>query len=72
MFNQAHISLRKEFDNSIREIFGPDIYTDDFPDVNLEDTPLYDMYEDDNADLEGVVADNSEDDDIPVMVTGLD
>ena len=42
--NQSHTSLRKEFDNSIREIFGPEISQDDFPDINLEGTPVYDMY----------------------------
>ena len=38
--NQALISLRKEFDNSIRDKLGPDILPDEFPDVNLEDTTL--------------------------------
>ena len=37
--NQVHISLRKDFDNSIREIFGPEISPNEFPDVSLE----YDM-----------------------------
>ena len=31
--NQLHISLGKDFDNSIIEIFGPDISPDDFTDV---------------------------------------
>ena len=43
--NQAHILLRKEFDKKIKHRFGRDIYPDNFPEVNLEDTPLYDMYE---------------------------
>ena len=42
--NLSHTSFRKEFDNSIREIFGPEISQDDFPDINLEGTPVYDMY----------------------------
>ena len=42
--NLSHTSFRKEFDNSIRKIFGPDISPDDFPDINLEGTPVYDMY----------------------------
>ena len=33
--NQVHTSLRKDFDNSIRERFGPNISPDDFPDVSL-------------------------------------
>ena len=33
--NQDHLSLRKEFANSIRDNLGPDISTDNFPDVNL-------------------------------------
>ena len=57
--NQFHISLRKGFDNRIKEKFGPDISPYDFPDVNLEDTPLYGMYEDDTMDAEGGLAANS-------------
>ena len=44
--NQSHILLSNEFDNSIRDKLGPYISPDNFPDVNLEDTPLYEMYED--------------------------
>ena len=40
----------KEFNYSIRDIFGPNILPDDFPDVNLEDTPLYYMYKEDTTD----------------------
>ena len=43
--NKDHILLRKEFDKKIKHRFGRDIYPDNFPEVNLEDTPLYDMYE---------------------------
>ena len=64
---QVHITLGKEFDKITREIFGPYISPDYFPDVNLEDTPLYDMYEDDTTDAEGGLSYE-----IPVMATGLD
>ena len=57
--NKVHISLMKDFDNSTRGIFGPYISPDDFPDVNLEDIPLYGMCEDDTMDAEGGLADNS-------------
>ena len=70
--NQDHIALRKEFDNSKRDRFGPYISPDDFTDVNLEDTPLYYMYEDYTTDAEGGVAGKTEDDKDPVMDTGLD
>ena len=53
-------------------MFGSDISPYDFPDVNLEDKPLYDMYEDDTIDVEGGLADKSEDNEVPVMATGLD
>ena len=66
------ISLRREFDNSIREIFRPDISLDDFPGVNLEDAPLYDMYEDDTTNAEGGLADNSGYNEIPLVATGSD
>ena len=66
-FNQARISLRKKFDNSIREIFGPEISPDEFPGVNLEDKNLYDMYEDDTTDAGVDLTDKSADNEIPVM-----
>ena len=53
-------------------MFGPDISPDYFPDVNLEDTPLYEMYEDDTTDVGGGLAVNTEDDEGPDMATGLD
>ena len=49
--NQSHISLRKEFGSNIKDRFGTDISTDDYPDTNFEDTPLYPMYEDDTTDV---------------------
>ena len=48
--NRYHTSLRKEFDNSTRETFRTDISPDDFPDVNLEDSPRYEMFGDVTAD----------------------
>ena len=41
--SHVHILLGKDSDNRIRERFGPEISPDNFPDVSLEDTPLYDM-----------------------------
>ena len=67
--NQVHISLRKHFYNSTREIFGPDILPYEFPDVNLEDTPMYDMYENDTTDAEGDLVDKMEDNEIPLVST---
>ena len=48
--NPVHISLRKYFDNIIRDRFGPEISTDEIPDITLKDTLMYDMSEDDNTD----------------------
>ena len=38
--NQANISLREEFDSNIKDRFGPDVSPYDYPDINLDDTPL--------------------------------
>ena len=70
--NQDHISLRKEFVSNTKDRFGTDISPDNFTDVNLEDTPLYEMYEDDTTDVSGGLAGNTEDYDDPDMATGLD
>ena len=70
--NQDHILLRKEFDNSIRNNLGPDILPDNFPNVNLEDTPLCEMYKYDTTDVEVGLAGNTEDDEGPVMDNELD
>ena len=64
--------LRKEFDSNIREKLGSEILPDNFPDVNLEDTPLYEMYEDDTIDVEGGLAGKTEDNSDPAIATGLD
>ena len=58
-FNQDYISLIKKFNDSIRDRFGPEILQYNFPDINLEDTPLYDMYEDDITDVEEYLAGNN-------------
>ena len=70
--NQAHTSLKKELNNITREIFGPDISPDDFPDVNLKDMPIYDMYEENDTHAEGGLSSNSEYYEILVMANGLD
>ena len=57
--NQAHLLLWKDFDSNIKDRFGPDISPDNFPDVNLEDTTLYEMYEDDNTYAEGGLTGNT-------------
>ena len=69
--NQDHISLRKEFDSKIKDRFGPDISPDNFPDINLEDTRLYEMYEYDTTDVECGLAGNTEDEENPAMSTVL-
>ena len=69
--NQAHILLRKEFNNNIKDRFGPDVSPEMFPDINLEDTILYEMYEDDTTDMEGGLSGNTEDYEDPSMDTGL-
>ena len=69
--NQAHMSLRKDFDSNIKDRIGPDASYDDFTDINLEDTPLYAMYEDDTIDVEVGLAGNTEYDEGPAMAIGL-
>ena len=43
-------------------MFGPEISPDGFPDINLKDTPLYEMYEDNTTDVKGVLAGKNKDD----------
>ena len=69
--NQAHISLRKDFDSNIKYRFDPDVSPDDFPDINLEDKPSYTMYDDDTTDVEGSLAVNTGHYEEPAMATGL-
>ena len=66
--NQAQILLRNEFDKTIRDWLGPDFLPDNFPDVHLEDTPLYEMYEDDTIDAEGDLTDKTEEDKDPLWI----
>ena len=70
--NQSHVLLRKEFDNNIGDKLGPDIPPGKFLGFNLEDTPLYEMYEDDTTDAECGFPGNNKDYEDPVMATGLD
>ena len=49
----------------------PDISPDDFPDVNLGYTPLYDMWEGDTTDVEGGLSDKIDKYEIPAMSTLL-
>ena len=64
--------LWKDFDSNIKDRFGPDISPDNFPDVNLEGTPLYEIYEENTIDMKGGLADNTEDDEDPAMATELE
>ena len=52
-------------------MFRPDISPYNFLDVNLEDTPLFDMYEDDTIDAEGDLIGKNEDEENLIMDTGL-
>ena len=51
-YNKSHLLLNF-FATSIRDKLGLEISPEIFPDVNLEDTPLYEMYEDNNTTVEG-------------------
>ena len=71
--NLAHIARRKEFDESITERYGPDASPDDFPDMNLQDTPNWDLYDDGIDDMPAA----PDQEDAPMFVpsvhpTGLD
>ena len=70
--NKAHILLRKEFDRNNKDMFGPDVSTYNFPDVHFDDTPLYEIYEDNTIDVECGLAGNTEDDEEPSLDNGLD
>ncbi len=37
--NAAHVSRRVEFDHNIQDKFGPETSPDDFPDLDIPDTP---------------------------------
>ena len=70
--NQDYISLRKEFVSNITDRFEPDLYPENFPNVNFEDKPLYGMYKDDTTDVQDGLVGNTEDDEDPATATGLD
>ena len=63
--------MRKFFDSNIDNRFEPDISPDNFSDVNLEDTPLYEIYEDDTTDVGGGLAGKTEDYEDPSMANGF-
>ena len=44
--NAAHVSMRIEFDVSILDRFGPETSPDDFPDIDIPDTPEHDHFDD--------------------------
>ena len=44
--NLSHIARRKDFDESITKKYGPDASPDDFPDMNLQETLNWDLYDD--------------------------
>ena len=54
--SDVHLKKRQEYDEAIRVRYGPSADPTDFPQINLEDTPTYDMYEDANT-----TANNNED-----------
>ena len=64
--------LRREFDSNTKDIFGPEISRGNFTDINLEDTPIYEMYEDNTTDMEGGFLGKTGDGEDPPMATGLD
>ena len=70
--NKAHISLKEEFDSNIKDRFGPEVSPYDNPDINLDDTPLYKIYEDDTTEMEVGLVGNNKDDEDPAMDTELD
>ena len=59
-------------DSNIKDRFGPDVSPDNFTDIILEDTPLYEMYEYDTTDVEVGLAGNTKYDEDPAMSTVLD
>ena len=44
--NVAHVSRRVKFDLNIQDKFGPETTPDDFPDLDIPDTPEHDNFED--------------------------
>ena len=69
--NLAHISRRETFDKNISVKLGPDFSPDDFSEINLEDTSLYDFYEDDHYDSKGQLV-GPKDEEPPTQAIGID
>ena len=67
----AHISRRETFDKKISVKLGPYVSPDDLTDINIEDTPLYDLYEDDQKYSKGQPV-RLEDKEPPTPETGID
>ena len=44
--NAAHVLRRIEFDHNIQDKFGPETSPDDFPDLDIPDTPKHDNFDD--------------------------
>ena len=59
------------FYSNIRDKLSPEISPDNFPDVNLEDMPLYETDQDDTTDAEGGLSGKTQYDEEPTMATGL-
>ena len=51
LVNVVHVCTRTEFDVSILDKFGPEVHPDDFPDLDLPDTPEHNNFDD--VDFEG-------------------
>ena len=68
--NLAHISRRETFDKNISEKLGPDVSPYYLPEINIEDTPLYDSYKDYHKDSKGHPV-GPEDEYPPTSATGL-
>ena len=69
--NLAQISRRETFDKKKTVKLVPDVSPDDLPEINLEYTPLYDLYEDAHMDSKGQPV-GPEDEEPPTAATGLD
>ena len=50
IYNLARICMREKFDKNNAEIYGTDATTDNFTKINLEDTPYFELYEENNGD----------------------
>ena len=44
--NMAHVSRRVKFDHNMQDKFGPEISPDDFPDLDIPNTPEHDNFDD--------------------------